>query len=58
VQFLSNEELTQLDNASLKQLFLDVRSKINQNKSKKQDVTNLEVYFCYITKELQDRQGH
>jgi len=57
VQFLSNEELTKLDSASLKQHFLDVRSKINIGKFKKQDVKELEVYFCYVSKELQDRQG-
>jgi hypothetical protein len=57
VQLLSNEELNKLNNAELKQHFLDVRSKINISKNKKQDVKDLEIYFCYITKELQDRQG-
>ena len=54
---LSNDELKNLNNAELKQHFLDIRSKINIGRSKKQDVQDLEVYFCYISKELQDRQG-
>ena len=55
MQIHSNEELKCLDTADLKQHFLDVRSKINIGKSKKQDVKGLEVYFCYVSKELQDR---
>lgn len=54
---LSNEELRALGTANLKQHFLDIRSKINIGRSKKQDVTDLEVYFCYVSKELQDRHG-
>ena len=57
MQKFSNEELKRLNTADLKQHFLDVRSKINISKSKKQDVKDLEVYFCYVSKELQDRQG-
>ena len=57
VHKLSNEELERLSTAELKQHFLDIRSKINIGKNKKQDVKDLEVYLCYISKELQDRQG-
>ena len=57
MQKLSNEELQKLNTAELKQHFLDIRSKINIGKFKKQDVKDLEVYFCYVSKELQDRQG-
>ena len=57
VHLLSNEELTKLSIAELKQHFLDIRSKINIGKNKKQDVLDLEEYFCYISRELQDRHG-
>jgi len=57
VQTFSNEELRNLNTADLKQHFLDVRSKINIGKNKKQDVSALEEYFCYISRELQDRHG-
>ena len=57
MQKLSNEELKNLNTAELKQHFLDIRSKINIGKFKKQDVKDLEVYFCYVSKELQDRHG-
>ena len=57
MQKLSNEELNNLNAAELKQHFLDIRSKINIGKSKKQDVRELEEYFCYVSRELQDRQG-
>lgn len=57
VQKLSNEELKKLNNAQLKEHFLELRSKINVNRSKKQVDKDLEIYFCYVSKELQDRQG-
>ncbi len=57
MHLLSNEELQKLNIAELKKHFLDIRSKINIGKIKKQDVKDLEVYFCYVSKELQDRQG-
>ena len=56
-QLLSNDELTRLSIADLKQHFLDIRSKINIGKSKNKDVIDLEIYVCYVLKELQDRQG-
>jgi len=57
VHMLSNEELKQLNTAELKQHFLDIRSKINISRSKKQSLQELEIYFCYISKELQGRQN-
>jgi|TARA_R110002126_G_scaffold204133_2_gene351560 hypothetical protein len=57
VLLLGNEELKKLNTTELKQHFLDIRSKINIGRSKKQDVSDLEVYFCYVVKELQDRHG-
>lgn len=57
MQTFSNEELRNLNTADLKQHFLDVRSKINIGRNKKQDVSVLEEYFCYISRELQDRYG-
>lgn len=56
MQVLSNSKLKQLSLDDLKRLFLDVRSRININKSKGTDSIDLEIYFCYISQELQDRQ--
>ena len=52
---LSNDELSKLSNDDLRQLFLEVRSIINQSKRKKKECTQEEIYYCYISKELNAR---
>ena len=53
--FFSNPELRNLNIKELKKHFLEVRSKINIGKSKNQEVIDLEVYICYVTKEIHER---
>tara|TARA_R110001592_G_scaffold350819_2_gene647276 strand:- start:375 stop:554 length:180 start_codon:yes stop_codon:yes gene_type:complete len=52
---LSNEELKRLSNEDLGQLFLKVRSIINRCKRNKEECVREEVYYCYISKELNAR---
>jgi len=52
---LSNEELKRLSNDDLRQLFLKVRSVINYSKKSQTRSMTIEVYFCYISKELNSR---
>jgi len=50
----SADELKQLSLEELKKLFLSIRSKIliEQNKNEK---TKLEIYYCYIAREVESR---
>jgi len=52
---LSNDELKRLSNDELRQLFLKVRSIINYSKKNQARSMTIEVYFCYISKELNSR---
>lgn len=52
---LSELELYQLDAESLKNLFLRLRSIINQKKKNLEETKNLEIYFCYVTKILESK---
>ena len=51
----SHEELSKLSEDDLKRHCLNVRSEINKRKRIKKDATDLEIYFCYIIRELQNR---
>ncbi len=50
----TSEELTYLNQEELKKLFLKVRSKILLEKSSK-NKTDLEIYYCYIAREIERR---
>ena len=54
---LSNDELVQLSNDDLRQLFLKMRSKINYSKRNKSQCMKDEVYYCYISKEINNRNS-
>ena len=51
----SENELYLLDYNQLKSLFLEVRSKIITAKNRSKDCLDLEIYFCYIQKVLQEK---
>ena len=53
----NESELYLLDYNQLKNLFLEVRSKIITAKNKKKDCVDLEIYFCYIQKVLQEKDN-
>jgi hypothetical protein len=50
------ETLTLKSDEELKKIFLNVRSTIYKLRRKRQSTKNLEVEYCYIQKELQDRR--
>ena len=52
----SCEELTKLSDLDLKNHIIEVRGKINTEKRIKNDPRELEVYFCYVLREAQNRQ--
>lgn len=59
MRILSTDQLRALSPSELKNLFLDVRSKINRLKKKKNDkglLRELEIYYCYIFRVLEDKQ--
>ncbi len=51
----SNDQLRKLSDEDLIKEYLSVRSDINRAKKKKDTAINLEVYFCYISREVQER---
>ena len=55
----SEEELSMLTDEAIKNLFLQVRSTIITNKRvSTEDAKENEIYFCYIVKELQNREAN
>lgn len=54
---LSNDELSKLSNDELRNLFLKVRSVINKSKKQKRNCVREEIYFCYISREMSNRQN-
>ncbi len=59
MRILSTDQLNILNTSDLKNLFLDVRSRINRLKRSKKDETflrELETYYCYIFRALENKQ--
>lgn len=56
MQVLSNNELASLNDDDLKQHFLSVRSKINTGRRHGTNTKKLEMYYCYIVREINSRQ--
>jgi hypothetical protein len=52
----SNDQLRKLTDDELIKEYMSVRSKINIAKKKKTKVVNLEIYFCYVSREVQERE--
>jgi len=55
MKIYSSEDLTKLNDSELKQICMSVRSEINKNNRIKKDTRELEIYFCYILRELEIR---
>ncbi len=53
---LSNDELGKLSNEDLRNLFLEVRTVINLAKKQKSKCISEEIYFCYICREMTNRE--
>ena len=51
----SEQQLRLLSNEQIKNHFLHIRSQLIMGCQKNIDTKNLEIYFCYVTKELQNR---
>ena len=53
----SSDDLAKLTIDDLKQHFFDIRGKINKCKRIKQEAKDLEMYFCYVVRELEHRNA-
>ena len=51
----SAEELRTLNEEEIKKLFLEIRSKLFSKNLEENVKKDLEIYYCYIYKELQNR---
>ena len=52
----TESQLSIMSNEEIKNHFLEVRSFIIMNDQKKLSKKDLEIYFCYIIKEIQNRE--
>tara|TARA_B100000674_G_C37667920_1_gene835620 strand:- start:249 stop:437 length:189 start_codon:yes stop_codon:yes gene_type:complete len=53
----SVQELSLLDDNDLKDLFLKIRSNIFLEKKIANNTKELEIYYCYICKEIEEREN-
>jgi hypothetical protein len=51
----TDEELSRLDNETLKSLFFKLRSFIFEKMRKNEKSRAVEIYLCYVSRELQKR---
>ena len=51
----SSDQLSKLSEEDLKNEYLSVRSKINTEKKVNNNTIDLEIYFCYVSREIQER---
>jgi hypothetical protein len=56
LKILSHDTLSRLNDDELKKHCMEVRSKINRSQRINKDSKELEIYFCYILRELETRQ--
>ena len=53
----SNDQLRKITDEDLVKEYLAVRSKINTSRKKKENTVDLEIYFCYVSREVQEREN-
>ena len=56
MQSYSNDQLSKVSDEELRKEYLSVRSVINVEKRNRGETLDLEIYFCYISKEIQERE--
>ena len=56
MQSYSNDQLHKVSDDDLGKEYMTVRAALNISKKKKIRTVNLEIYFCYISREIQDRE--
>ena len=52
----STDQLSKLSTEELQREFLSVRGRINLARKNNKDSVDLEIYYCYITRELDYRE--
>ena len=52
----SSDQLRKITDEELFKEYMSVRSKINIAKKHNEDTVSLEVYFCYVSREVQERE--
>jgi len=52
----STEQLSKISNEDLEREFMSVRSAINSARRKKSESRDIEMYYCYVSREVQIRE--
>jgi len=55
---LTSDGLAKLSNDDLKRHFIEVRGKLNKSRRTKKNTKTLEVYYCYVLRELEHRNAY
>lgn len=55
-RIISEDFLAKLSNDELKKIFLEFRTIVNKNRRQKRDNKGIEIDFCYIQREIQNRK--
>ena len=53
----SSDDLAKLSNDDLRRHFIEVRGTLNKFKRTRQNSKDIEVYFCYVVRELEHRNS-
>ena len=56
VTIYSSDELFKLDDEQLRDIFFKIRSEIYSHKRNKKSTKDLEIYYCYVSRELEERK--
>ena len=57
MKFHNETELRILDTKTLHRIFLDIRGKINDAHKVGKNVKDLEIYYCYLSREIEYRNN-
>ena len=52
---ISSKDINNMPNEILRQKFLEIRSAINRLKREKERSVELEIVYCYLVKEIEER---
>ena len=54
----NSDQLSKISDEDLHREFLSVRAEINKAKKRKSRSLELEIYYCYVTREIKIREEH
>ena len=56
MEIRTNDQIANMNNKELRDLFFTLRAKINSFHKKGKECKNLEIHYCYVSRELEHRE--